>query len=229
MRRYAQHHGFDGVYIDGNLGVLKGYGYDGRPNVPSGKDEDFARLGARNHHLFSKTLKAKQPNFGTWYNWGVPGIEWARSAGLTAMFGSGVKGDVGDENIKAATAWSTLGGASNAGKGIKIGIMDSGIDQTHPAFANTDLNMPPGYPICTSGHSEDCGYTNNKVIVARSYVRQIAGPSARGLDGFLLPDSLWFAEYNAESPARVRNGDTKRLCVIYSSVGAVIEYYTPTS
>lgn len=76
--------------------------------------------------------------------------------------------------INAAGAWTSLGGAFNAGKGIKIGIIDSGIDPTHPAFANTDLGMPPGYPLCTAGHPEDCAYTNNKVIVARSYVRQLA-------------------------------------------------------
>lgn len=76
--------------------------------------------------------------------------------------------------INAGAAWSALGGVSNAGKGIKIGIIDSGIDQTHPAFANTDLSMPSGYPHCTSGHSEDCAFTNKKVIVARSYVRQLA-------------------------------------------------------
>ncbi len=76
--------------------------------------------------------------------------------------------------IAAPSAWTALGGPSNAGRGIKIGIIDSGIDQTHPAFANTDLDMPSGYPVCTSGHAEDCSYTNNKVIVARSYVRQIA-------------------------------------------------------
>jgi uncharacterized protein (TIGR03437 family) len=76
--------------------------------------------------------------------------------------------------INATAAWTKLAGASNAGRGVKIGIIDSGIDQTHPAFANTDLSMPPGYPICTSGHSEDCDYTNNKVIVARSYVRHLA-------------------------------------------------------
>ncbi len=75
--------------------------------------------------------------------------------------------------INATAVWNAVG-ASNAGKGIKIGIIDSGIDQTHPAFVRTDLSMPSGYPICTAGHPEDCAYTNNKVIVARSYVRQLA-------------------------------------------------------
>jgi len=77
--------------------------------------------------------------------------------------------------MNAPAAWNLLGGASNAGASIKIAILDSGIDQTHPAFQ--DPSPPPGFPICTANHPEDCAYTNTKVIVARSYVRQIVAPS----------------------------------------------------
>jgi uncharacterized protein (TIGR03437 family) len=77
--------------------------------------------------------------------------------------------------MNAPAAWAALpGGASNAGKNIKIAIIDSGIDQTHPAFQDASLTMPAGFPICTVGHAEDCAFTNSKVIVARSYVRQLA-------------------------------------------------------
>jgi minor extracellular serine protease Vpr len=37
--------------------------------------------------------------------------------------------------IRAADVWPSLGGRSNAGAGIKAGIIDSGIDQSHPFFA----------------------------------------------------------------------------------------------
>jgi len=73
----------------------------------------------------------------------------------------------------AAAAWTALGGQSKAGAGIKIGVLDTGIDQTHPAFQDSSLTMPSGFPKCTQGHPEDCAFTNSKVIVARSYVRQI--------------------------------------------------------
>lgn len=76
--------------------------------------------------------------------------------------------------MNAPAAWNVLGGPSNAGKGIKIAILDSGIDQTHPAFQDSTLTVPAGFPKCTAGHPEDCAYTNNKVIVARSYVRDLA-------------------------------------------------------
>ena len=78
-------------------------------------------------------------------------------------------------NGPAAWALPAIGGLGNAGKGMKIGIIDTGIDQTHPAFQDASLPMPTGFPICTAGHPEDCAFTNNKVIVARSYVRQLAG------------------------------------------------------
>jgi uncharacterized protein (TIGR03437 family) len=76
--------------------------------------------------------------------------------------------------MNAPAAWTALGGQSSSGAGMKIGIIDSGIDQTHPAFQDSSLNAPNGFPICTDGHPEDCSFTNGKVIVARSYVRLIA-------------------------------------------------------
>ena len=70
--------------------------------------------------------------------------------------------------MNAPGAWNALGGVDNAGRGVKIAILDTGIDQNHPAFRDPTLTPPQGYPICSGG---DCAFTNNKVIVARSYVR----------------------------------------------------------
>ena len=77
--------------------------------------------------------------------------------------------------VNAPAAWNAFGGVQNAGAGVKIGILDSGIDQRHPAFQDSSLPMPAGYPICSGS---DCAFTNNKVIVARSYVRQLAAGSS---------------------------------------------------
>ncbi len=71
--------------------------------------------------------------------------------------------------VNGPAAWNALGGTQNAGAGIKIAIIDTGIDQTHPAFQDSSLKAPAGYPICSGS---DCNFTSNKVIVARSYVRQ---------------------------------------------------------
>lgn len=72
----------------------------------------------------------------------------------------------------APTAWNVLGGQQNGGAGMKIAILDTGIDQTHPAFQDSSLAVPSGFPKCNV--QSDCvNFTNNKVIVARSYVPQI--------------------------------------------------------
>ena len=74
--------------------------------------------------------------------------------------------------INAPAAWNTLGGIPNAGLGLKIGIIDTGIDQTHPGFSDPTLPAQPH--IC---NGTDCAFTNNKVIVARSYVAQLGAGS----------------------------------------------------
>ncbi len=87
--------------------------------------------------------------------------------------------------LDAPGAWNAVGGVQNAGSGIRIAIIDSGIDQTHPAFQDSSLPMPAGFPICSGA---DCSYTNNKVIVARSYVRQLAAGSSTNPAADSRPD-----------------------------------------
>lgn len=72
--------------------------------------------------------------------------------------------------INAPAAWSALGGSPNAGAGVKIAIIDSGIDHTNASFQDSSLAMPPGYPKCDG---DACNFTNNKIIVARSYTRML--------------------------------------------------------
>ena len=58
-------------------------------------------------------------------------------------------------------AWTQVGGASAAGAGVKVGVIDSGIDASHPCFSDA------GYP--TQTRLGDTALTNNKVIVARVF------------------------------------------------------------
>ncbi len=41
--------------------------------------------------------------------------------------------------VNAPAAWNAFGGIQNAGAGIKIAMLDTGIDQTHPAFQDSSL------------------------------------------------------------------------------------------
>ena len=77
--------------------------------------------------------------------------------------------------MNAPAAWNSLGGMQNAGAGMKIAILDTGIDQNHPSFQDTSLKMPAGYPLCNVPNCSS--FTNNKVIVARSYVSILAAGS----------------------------------------------------
>ena len=63
--------------------------------------------------------------------------------------------------ISAPQAWALGGGPGNAGAGVKIAIVDTGIDITHPCFSDA------GYAAQTQLGNPSL--TNNKVIVAKVF------------------------------------------------------------
>ena len=63
--------------------------------------------------------------------------------------------------ISAFDAWNVGGGEANAGAGVKVAIVDTGIDITHPCFSDA------GYLDQTQ--LGDTHFTNNKVIVAKVF------------------------------------------------------------
>ncbi|MFL6067443.1 MAG: S8 family serine peptidase [Gaiellaceae bacterium] len=85
------------------------------------------------------------------------------------------------QQIGAPTLWGQLGGQGNAGAGVKVAIVDSGIFVRHDAagaytgnacFDDTGYTAPAGFP------KGDTRFTNNKVIVARAYFRPTDPPIA---------------------------------------------------
>jgi len=69
--------------------------------------------------------------------------------------------------VGAPRAWNELGGVNEAGEGVRIAVIDSGIDHEHPALQDDSLQVPDGFP---KGRPEDIEFTSNKIIAARSYV-----------------------------------------------------------
>ena len=63
--------------------------------------------------------------------------------------------------IGAPQVWGP--GLATAGDGIKIGIIDDGIDRTHPFFSPAGFTMPAGFP------KGNAAYTTPKVIAARAF------------------------------------------------------------
>ena len=68
--------------------------------------------------------------------------------------------------IKAKQAWAAVG-ANSKGDGVKIAIVDTGIDVTHPCFSDA------GYSPQTQ--LGDHSFTNNKVIVAKVFNNKTPG------------------------------------------------------
>ena len=82
--------------------------------------------------------------------------------------------------IGATEFWNQVGGQANAGRGIKVAVIDSGVYVTkdaagnyagNPCFDDAGYTMPRGYP------KGDTRFTNAKVIVARAYFRPTDPPT----------------------------------------------------
>lgn len=70
--------------------------------------------------------------------------------------------------IHATEAWAVGGGsAANAGEGVKVAIIDTGVDIKHPCSSDA------GYPAQTQ--LGDKAFTNNKVIVAKVFNNKTPG------------------------------------------------------
>ncbi len=78
--------------------------------------------------------------------------------------------------IGATKAWELIGGPEGAGAGVKIGIIDSGLDVKHPGFASGGFVLPEGYPKGTSQETRDLA--GGKVIVYRTYDTLLGNPES---------------------------------------------------
>ena len=78
--------------------------------------------------------------------------------------------------MRVPDAWAQLPqGQDGAGLGIKIGIIDSGIQVSHPAFAGA-LPALAGFPKVLV--NTDQQYTNSKIIVAKNYTPLVGASSS---------------------------------------------------
>ena len=93
-------------------------------------------------------------------------------------------------NVHQVTqAWQTIsGGQAGAGAGIKIAILDTGIDVTHPAFQGFTTAVPSGYPLVTN--SAELANTDNKIIVSRFYTDDADGVSITTGNSVHLSDGV---------------------------------------
>ncbi len=122
----------------------------------------------------------------------VPGVRRVLPAGSYAPQASSSPAQIG-----APALWGPT--LDTAGQGVKIGILDSGIDPEHPFFDPTGYTMPAGFP---KGQQR---FTTAKIIVARVFAPKSASAASARV-AFADDDSshgthvAGIAAGNAETP-----------------------------
>jgi subtilisin family serine protease len=109
--------------------------------------------------------------------------------------------------IGAPSLWGPT--LATAGEGMKIGIIDDGIDQTHPFFSPAGFAYPPGFP------KGQTAYTTPKVIVARAFP-----PATHRYSGSSLPFDPDQSEHglHVAGIAAGDNGTTTRSGIVLSGI-----------
>ncbi len=110
------------------------------------------------------------------------------------------------QQIGADKLWGAA--LSSSGQGVKIGIIDDGLDSSHQYFAANGLQYPPGFP---KGQTK---YTTPKVIVARAFAPP--GATNKYANAPFDPDNSWHATHVAGIAAG--DHDTKAQGTLISGV-----------
>ncbi len=84
-----------------------------------------------------------------------------RDTAPSSRAGAATTPNPGPTLIGATALWGP--NLATAGQGIRIGLVDDGIDQAHPYFDPSGFSYPAGFP------KGNTAYTTPKVIVARAF------------------------------------------------------------
>jgi minor extracellular serine protease Vpr len=91
--------------------------------------------------------------------------------------------NVSNDLIRSSEVWAGLGGPESAGRGIRVAVIDSGIDVTNPFFDDSGLAAQPQIDQCND-QDDDAATpdTNNKVVVCKLFFSGVTtGRSPQGL------------------------------------------------
>lgn len=73
--------------------------------------------------------------------------------------------------INAPTFWAAIGGEANAGRGVFVAVIDTGIRPENPMFSGAGFSLPAGFPkgFCFTKPNDPAFKCNNKLVTARYY------------------------------------------------------------
>ena len=71
--------------------------------------------------------------------------------------------------IEADEAWQLLGGMTQAGRNIRVAVIDSGIVPNHPMFSDSGFTAPSSVPSDDYCRTTQASFCNDKLIAARYY------------------------------------------------------------
>jgi subtilisin family serine protease len=109
--------------------------------------------------------------------------------------------------IHAPDLWGS--DLATAGTGMKIGILDQGIDPSHPFFSPAGFSYPPGYP------KGQRAFATPKIIVARAFApRTTYAPARRAFDPHgehgTHVAGIAAGDYNTDAEGTIVNGVAPR-------------------
>jgi len=114
----------------------------------------------------------------------VPGVEAVQKDSLQQTLAQ----DDATTFVGAAAVWPSLGGEAHAGRGVVIGLIDTGVWPENPFFAdNAGLPAPAGSPACQFGDGSDVAHLgptfacNHKLVGAYAFTHTYL--TAHGSDG----------------------------------------------
>nr|WP_283103816.1 S8 family serine peptidase [Shewanella gelidii] len=156
---------------------------DQKLNAQSASVKNYATYLAQEQAKFSQTLAKLSGNakverqFKTLFNGVTVAGQGLSLEQLAAL--PGVKSvypetmyeaqmDASHDVINSEAMWSAVSGVENAGKGIRVAVIDGGIRPENPMFSDEGFEAPTGaLPTDDYCSTVDTSFCNNKLIVAR--------------------------------------------------------------
>ncbi|MFB2778113.1 S8 family serine peptidase [Shewanella mangrovisoli] len=152
-------------------------------NVQSSEVKSYSNFLAKEQSNFAAALAKTIPNakverqFQTLFNGvtvvgqGLTADTLAKMPGVKSVYPESmyeISMDASHQIINTQAMWNAVSGMENAGKGIRVAVIDGGIRPENPMFADAGFTAPSGnLPNDDYCSTVDASFCNNKLIVAR--------------------------------------------------------------